>query len=104
MVSFFYTDKLSKNYYLFFFYKSNELTFLISFTILEMAVLSERRGVMEFVENVCEKEYTEFVINHPKSHFLESYEWGEVSKLRGLIPHYVGLKDNKHLVGTALIL
>lgn len=59
---------------------------------------------MEFVENVCEKEYTEFVINHPKSHFLESYEWGEVSKLRGLIPHYVGLKDNKHLVATALIL
>ncbi len=29
---------------------------------------------MKFVENISEDEYTKFVINHPFSHFLKSYE------------------------------
>lgn len=59
---------------------------------------------MEFVKDIKEKEYTEFVINHPYSHFLKSYEWGEVGKIRGFIPYYVGIKENKKLVATALLL
>ena len=59
---------------------------------------------MKFVENISEDEYTKFVINHPFSHFLKSYEWGEISKTRGLIPHYVGLKQNNTLVAPARIL
>lgn len=59
---------------------------------------------MKFVENINEDEYTKFVITHPYSHFLKSYEWGELSKSRGLIPHYVGLKEKEKLVATALIL
>lgn len=59
---------------------------------------------MEFVTNLKEEEYNDFVINHPKSHFLQSYEWGEVSRHRGLIPYYVGLKENNKLIATALLL
>ena len=59
---------------------------------------------MEFIENINRQEYTDFVMNHTMSHFLKSYEWGEVSKERGLIPHYVGLKDNDVLVAAALLL
>lgn len=59
---------------------------------------------MKFIENIEEKKYTSFVINHKMSHFLKSYEWGKVSKSRGLIPHYVGLEENGKLIATALLL
>lgn len=59
---------------------------------------------MRFIEKIPEKEYTNFVINHSMSHFLKSYEWGQASKKRGLIPHYVGLKEGNELVATALLL
>jgi len=59
---------------------------------------------MTFVTDIKEKEYTNFVINHKKSHFLQSYEWGQLSKTRGLEPFYVGLKKDGKLVATALLL
>ena len=59
---------------------------------------------MKFIENIDREEYTDFVVNHSTSHFLKSYEWGVVSRKRGLIPHYVGLKDKNKLVATALLL
>ncbi len=59
---------------------------------------------MIFVSDIKEKEYTEFVINHKKSHFLQSYEWGQVSKIKGWTPFYVGLKENNKLIATALLL
>ena len=59
---------------------------------------------MEFIENIEREEYTKFVINNINSHFLKSYEWGVVSRKRGLTPHYVGLKDKNKLVATALLL
>lgn len=60
---------------------------------------------MEFVEQVKEKEFEEFVSHHPtKSHFMQSYYWGDVSKEKGFVPHRVGLKSNQTLVATALIL
>lgn len=60
---------------------------------------------MNFVEHIEEKEFENFVCNHKtKSHFMQSYAWGEVSKAKGLLPHHVGLKNNGKLVASALIL
>ena len=61
---------------------------------------------LEFVSNINSLEYETFVENNPyKSHFLQSYMWGEFSKLdKGLIPHYVGLKENGKLVCASLLL
>ena len=60
---------------------------------------------MEFVENIEKKEYEKFVKNHKKSHFLQSYAWGEFAEAaKGMKAHYVGLKDNGKLVATALLL
>ena len=62
---------------------------------------------MKFIENVSEKEYEKFVLNHKtKSHFLQSYDWGEFSKKnKNVTPYYVGLVNDKNkLVATALLL
>lgn len=58
---------------------------------------------MEFIENVNNKEYDEFLKKN-ESHFMQTREFGEVSKYSGFIPHIVGLKDNNKLVCTALLL
>lgn len=59
---------------------------------------------MEFIENVEKREYEEFVRNSPKSHFMQSYYWGEVMQAKHYTPNYVGLKENGELVATALLL
>lgn len=51
--------------------------------------------------------YDDFVKNHKtKSHFLQSYAWGELSKTKKrLTPYYLGLVDDeKNILGTALLL
>ena len=56
---------------------------------------------------VLEKdEYEKFVKTNPyKSHFLQSYDWGELSKgERGLTPYYLGLNDKGNIVGATLLL
>ncbi|MCI8346852.1 MAG: aminoacyltransferase [Bacilli bacterium] len=53
------------------------------------------------------KEYENFVINHKsKSHFLQSYSWGEFSKeKKNLFPYYLGLvSDNGKIMAAALLL
>ena len=61
---------------------------------------------MKFIENVDKNKYINFTDNHPKSHFLQSYAWGEFCrKIKGQIPYYVGMEDdNNNLVATSLIL
>ncbi len=61
---------------------------------------------MQFIDNLSEKEYTEFWESTPNNHFLQSYEWGQAQeKNRNQIPCYVGLKDdNGKLVAAALLL
>ena len=59
---------------------------------------------MNFIENLEKKEYEEFVKNHPKSHFMQSYYWGEVMKHKNFTPHYVGIKKDGKLIATALLL
>ena len=53
-----------------------------------------------------EEKYENFLKDHPKSHFLQSHAWGELSKVKKhLTPYYLGLIDeNKHIVATALLL
>lgn len=60
---------------------------------------------MELI-NLGRKEYEKFVKTDPyKSHFLQSYDWGELSKgERGLTPYYLGLNDNGKIVGATLLL
>ncbi len=57
---------------------------------------------MRLVE-LNEKEYCEFTESH-NAHFLQSYEWGELSKTRNFIPYYVGLKNDDKVVASALLL
>lgn len=61
---------------------------------------------MKFVTNLDKNIYNNFVKKHFKSHFLQSYEWGEFSNLeKNLIPHYVGIVDEKeNLLCSALLL
>ena len=56
---------------------------------------------------VLEKnEYEKFVKTNPyKSHFLQSYDWGQLSKEeRDLTPYYLGLDDDGKIVGATLLL
>lgn len=61
---------------------------------------------MNFIENIEKEKYEKFVKNHTKSHFLQSYAWGEFAKEeKNLTPHYVGLENDKHqLVAATLLL
>ena len=51
-------------------------------------------------------EYENFVKNNPyKSHFLQSYDWGELAKnRRNLTPYYLGLVDNDDVKAATLLL
>ena len=60
---------------------------------------------MKFITNIEKDKYDEFVSTHEKSHFLQSYNWGEFARIeKNLIPHYVGLEEDNRLVASALIL
>lgn len=60
---------------------------------------------MKFVDNIKKEEYDSFVKSHNKSHFLQSYAWGEFNKeARGLTPYYVGVKNDKNKLICATLL
>ena len=62
---------------------------------------------MRFIPNVEKERYDSFVIAHPqKSHFMQSWAWGELNRLtRGMTPYYVGLEnDEGQLQAAALLL
>lgn len=61
---------------------------------------------MNFIEDIKKEKYEKFVKGHKKSHFLQSYAWGEFAKKeKHLTPHYVGLENEKgELVATSLLL
>ena len=58
---------------------------------------------MKFIENIDEKEYNNFLKKN-NSHFMQTIEFGKIKEDKGLIPHFVGLKDNNKLVATAMLL
>ncbi|MCI6018512.1 MAG: aminoacyltransferase [Clostridiales bacterium] len=58
-----------------------------------------------FVENVSKAQFRALAEKkNVKSHFLGSYEWGEVSERRGWTPYYVGVLKDGELAATALLL
>lgn len=59
---------------------------------------------MEAIFNLGEQEYRNFTENNKDTHFLQSYEWGEVSKLKGWRPYYLGIKNDDKIIATALLL
>ncbi len=59
---------------------------------------------MEFVSELSKEEYESFVSHAKKTHFMQSYAFGEIRKSKGFTPHYVGLKENGELVCSALLL
>lgn len=61
---------------------------------------------MKFVENIDKEKYENFVMNHQKAHFMQSWEWGQFAiKGKKQIPLYVGMEDdNGNLLCAALLL
>lgn len=59
---------------------------------------------MEFISQISEAEYTGFVMNHPKAHFLQSYEWGKVAQYKGRTPYYTAVTENGKIIAAALLL
>lgn len=59
---------------------------------------------MEFLEEISKREYEKFVSSASKTHFMQSYAFGQIRALKGFIPHYVGLRKGKKLVCCALLL
>ena len=57
-----------------------------------------------FVTNIEKNEYENFMRNSKYKHFMQSYDFGQIKKLKNFIPHYVGLKKNNKLVCVALLL
>lgn len=61
---------------------------------------------MKFVSNLDRESYEAFVEQNPyKSHYLQSYAWGQFSKKdKNFIPHYVGLMNEKGTLVAATLL
>ena len=55
---------------------------------------------------LSEDRYENYLKKQPKAHFLQSYAWGQLSKIKkNLTPYYLGLIDeNKNILATALLL
>ncbi|MGL5540835.1 MAG: lipid II:glycine glycyltransferase FemX [Erysipelotrichaceae bacterium] len=60
--------------------------------------------VYTFIENVEQTRYEHFVSGHPKSHFMQSYAFGELKQAHGYRAHYVGMEQEGTLVATCLLL
>ena len=59
---------------------------------------------MEFVENIDILEYEQFMLKSNYSHFMQTHEFGEIRKIKGFIPHYVGIKQDGNLICAAMLL
>ncbi len=60
---------------------------------------------MKFISSLTKEEYTNFFNSFAPAHFLQSYESGQTQKMgRGLIPCYVGVKENNQVIACALLL
>ncbi|QGU00699.1 tRNA-dependent lipid II--amino acid ligase [Candidatus Syntrophocurvum alkaliphilum] len=48
--------------------------------------------------------FNEFIHSHPKGHFLQTYEWGQVKKAMGWTPLPLVLEEDEQIRGALLIL
>ena len=58
---------------------------------------------MDKIEILTEEEYRNFFNSSKYNHFLQSYEWGQVAKIRKQEPLYLGLKDDKGNIKAACL-
>ncbi|MBP3799856.1 MAG: peptidoglycan bridge formation glycyltransferase FemA/FemB family protein, partial [Bacilli bacterium] len=58
---------------------------------------------MELVE-LNEKEFKKFADASEQITFHQTIEWGKLKSYNGWKSYFVGLKDNKEIVGAALLL
>ena len=58
---------------------------------------------MEIVK-VDGKTLDDYVLGSCKPHFMQTSAWGEVNQKRGAIPHYLLIKNNNVVIGSAMLL
>jgi len=58
---------------------------------------------MEFVE-LTEKEFRKFEQKHEIGNFYQTVEWGKLKEKNGWKYYFLGVKENKKIIGAALIL
>ena len=56
------------------------------------------------LEELTEKEFQDFAKNHPLRNFMETIEIGNLRKKNGWTVKYLGLKEEKKLVGATMLL
>lgn len=56
------------------------------------------------LEIINKKDYEAFLNISKYSHFMQSYEFGQIKKDKGFTPYYIALKKDKKIIGTALLL
>jgi len=59
---------------------------------------------MQFIDNIDEKKYEDFVKNNAKSHFMQSYYFGNIMVYKHFSKHYVGIENNGEIIASALLL
>src|SRR5258708_2577424 len=66
--------------------------------------MGPRRYILREVSATQEKEWDQFVTNHPHGHFLQSWGWGELKASAGWHPLRLALLDGTQIVAAAHIL
>lgn len=56
------------------------------------------------IEELTEKEFNEFAINHPLSIFFQSSYWGKLKKITGWNYYLVGIKQDQKIIAATLLL
>lgn len=86
---------------------TNQVFFFVDYYFLWYTNKRKERMIkMARLARLSEEAYENYLKKQPKSHFLQSYSWGELSKIKkNLTPYYLGLVDEKkNILGTALLL
>ena len=86
---------------------TNQVFFFVDYYFLWYTNKRKERMIkMTRLARLSEEAYENYLKEQPKSHFLQSYSWGELSKIKkNLTPYYLGLVDEKkNILGTALLL
>ena len=86
---------------------TNQVFFFVDYYFLWYTNKRKERMInLPKLARLNEETYENYLKKHKKAHFLQSYSWGELSKIKkNLTPYYLGLVDDqKNILGTALLL
>lgn len=56
------------------------------------------------IKELQQQQFDEFAKKQERTHFMQSYPWGEVNKKRGYLVHHLGFFNEDKLCATALLL